>query len=115
MKDLWILPMIALLPTPILAQGLANTDEITAAITGNTVQGGMSDGAVYSEFYDTDGSIKADGYTGTWAVANDEMCFDYGEGASCFSLDIMGDQVTWIQEGAEAGTGTIVAGNPNGY
>ena len=115
MKSLWGLPVIALLATPILAEELASADEITVAIAGNTVQGGMSDGTVYSEFYDADGSIKADGYAGTWSVANDEMCFDYGEGASCFSLQIVGDRVTWIQDGADAGTGTIVAGNPNGY
>lgn len=115
MKGLWILPLLALLSTPILAEELASADEITAAIAGNTVQGGMSDGAAYSEFYDNDGSIKADGYTGTWSVADDEMCFDYGDGSSCFSVHIVSDQVTWIQEGADVGTGTIIAGNPNAY
>lgn len=115
MKQLTIVSMLALLTTPAFAQELASGDQITGAIAGNTVQGGMSDGAAYSEFYDTDMTIKADGYTGTWSVADNEMCFDYGEGASCFSVRFSGDQVTWVQDGQEAGTGTITAGNPNGY
>lgn len=115
MKYFALLPVMALLAAPAVAQDLTGEDGIMAAIAGNTVEGGMSDGAAYSEFYGTDGAIKADGYTGTWSVVADEMCFDYGEGATCFGLQIDGTQVTWFLDGAQAGTGTVVEGNPNGY
>ncbi len=45
------------------------------------------------------------------------MCFAYDgvEGQTCFGMALNGDQVTWLGDGAVAGTGTIVAGNPNGF
>ncbi len=43
------------------------------------------------------------------------MCFDYGEGGSCLSVGIEGDQVTWVLDGQQTGTGTIVTGNPNAF
>jgi hypothetical protein len=92
-----------LLPVAAMAQDLATGAEISAAITGNTVQGSMSASGAYTEFYAADGAIKANGYTGTWTVEGDAMCFDYGEGKDCWGVRIDG------------GTGTIVAGNPNNF
>ena len=43
------------------------------------------------------------------------MCFDYGEGAECWSVRIDGANVIWVKDGVDDGTGTIVAGNPNNY
>jgi hypothetical protein len=43
------------------------------------------------------------------------MCFDYGEGADCWSVRIEGEAVTWVKDGTDAGTGTIVTGNPNAF
>jgi hypothetical protein len=101
---------------PALAQDLATGDAITAAISGNTVQGSMSASGAYTEFYDASGAIKASGYTGTWTVEGDTMCFDYGEDpVSCWNVRIAGDQVAWIRDGAEDGTGTILPGNPNNF
>lgn len=90
-------------------------DAIKAAVEGNTIQGGMADGTAYTEFYEAGGAIKAEGYGGTWAIEGDTMCFDYGEGATCWGARIEGDQVTWIVDGKDDGTGTIVAGNPNNF
>ena len=115
MKLLFTVPLMSVLAAPVMAAELATGDEITAAISGNTVQGGMSDGTAYSEFYEVGGLIKADGYTGAWSIDGDQMCFDYGEGASCLSVSVSGETVTWVLDGVETGTGTIVGGNPNAY
>jgi hypothetical protein len=101
---------------PLAAQDLASGSEISGAISGNTVQGSMSAAGAYSEFYAADGTIRATGYTGTWAVVNDTMCFKYGDAApDCWNVAIEGSDVTWVQNGAEGGGGTITPGNPNNY
>lgn len=110
------LSMLALLAaTPALAE-TATGDAIRAAIAGNTVQGNMTSSGAYSEFYAVDGVIKGKDYAGEWTIDADRMCFKYGEDpATCWNAAIKGDAVTWINDGNEAGTGTIVAGNPNGF
>jgi hypothetical protein len=105
----------AMLTTPAFAEDLASGDQIRAAIAGNTVQGSMADAGAYTEFYDVDGTIRGADYTGTWSIADNQMCFDYGGGADCWTARIEGDSVTWVRDGKDDGTGTIVAGNPNGF
>ena len=104
-----------LLAFPAFAQDVATGDAITAAISGNTVQGSMVSSGVYSEFYGADGVIKGKDYSGKWTIDADKMCFDYSEGVTCFGVRIAGDQVTWVGEKGDEGTGTIVAGNANGF
>lgn len=106
---------IILVAAPLAASELASSDEIMSTISGNTVQSGMSDGSAYTEFYDADGTIKGANYTGTWTVEDSEMCFEYGEGKTCWGVAIDGDTVTWMNGDAAEGTGTIVSGNPNGF
>ena len=107
---------ILLLATPALAQDLATGDAIKEAISGNTVQGSMTSSGAYTEFYDASGTIKGSGYTGSWAIDGDKMCFKYGEDpATCWNVRIDVDQVTWINNGVEEGTGTIQPGNPNNF
>jgi hypothetical protein len=103
------------LTAPALAENLATGAEITAAIIGNTVQGSMTASGAYTEFYAADGSIKGQGYGGTWTVEGDTMCFDYGEGKDCWGVRIDGEAVIWVQDGKDGGGGTIVAGNPNNF
>lgn len=112
---------LALLATlaaaPALAQSTLGGDAIRTAIGGNTVQGTMSDGAGYTEFYGADGAIRGAGYAGAWSIEGDTLCFAYDgvEGQNCFGMALSGDQVTWLSGGSVAGTGTLVAGNPNGF
>lgn len=103
------------LAAPAFAQDLATGDAIKAAIADNTVQGSMVESGAYTEFYAADGTIRGDGYTGTWTVENDEMCFNYGEGASCWSARLDGETVTWVKDGKDDGTGTLIAGNVNNF
>ena len=99
--------------TPSLA---ASGVEIRAAISGNTVQGNMDATGAYAEFYDADGTIKAADYTGKWSIEGDTMCFAYAETPTeCWNVEISGDQVRWVKDGASQGTGTIVKGNANGF
>ncbi len=102
--------------TPALSETNATGDAIRAAISGNTVQGNMTTSGAYTEFYAADGAIKGKDYAGSWTVEGDKMCFKYGEDpATCWNVTIAGEAVTWINDGKEEGTGTIVAGNPNGF
>lgn len=100
---------------PAFAQDLAKGDAIKAAITDKTVQGSMVASGAYTEFYAADGTIRGSGYTGKWSVEGDTMCFDYGEGANCWGVRLAGDSVTWVKDGKDDGTGTLIAGNPNNF
>ncbi len=98
---------------PALAAGGA---EIRAAISGNTVQGNMDASGAYAEFYAPDGTIKGKDYTGSWSVEGDAMCFVYeGTPKDCWNVEISGDQVRWLKDGASQGTGTILQGNALGF
>lgn len=98
------------------ALAAATGGEIKAAIAGNTVQGNMDAGGAYAEFYAADGSIKGKDYGGQWSVEGDAMCFLYQDTPKqCWSVEINGDQVRWIKNGASEGTGTILRGNPNNF
>lgn len=105
--------LFAALATPALA---ASGAEISAAISGNTVQGNMDSSGAYAEFYAADGTIKGKDYTGKWSVEGDAMCFEYeGTPKDCWNVEISGDQVRWLKNGASQGTGTILPGNANGF
>jgi hypothetical protein len=98
------------------AVDLATGEQISAAITGNTVQGSMAVAGAYTEFYGEDGIIKGKDYTGKWRVNGDAMCFQYGsDPEGCWQVKLDGDQVTWVKEGKDEGSGTIVKGNPNSF
>ena len=103
------------LPIAAHAQALATGAEITAAVAGNTVQGNMTASGAYTEFYAADGAIKGKDYTGTWTVEGDTMCFSYGDAPNCWNVRLKGEAVTWVQNGVDGGSGTIVAGNPNDF
>lgn len=108
--------LTVLAATPAFAETPLAGDAIRTAISGNTVQGSMSDGAAYTEFYAADGVIKGADYSGAWTIEGDKMCFAYGtDPATCYAVVLAGDQVTWLGEAGPAGTGTLVAGNPNNY
>ncbi len=99
-----------------LAGATATGDQISAAISGNTVQGSMIASGAYTEFYGKDGVIKGKDYTGKWRVNGDDMCFQYGQDPeACWQVKLQGDQVTWVKDGKDNGTGTIVKGNPNNF
>jgi hypothetical protein len=98
------------------ASGLATGEQIGAAISGNTVQGSMVAAGAYTEFYAADGMIKGKDYSGKWRVNGDAMCFQYGaDPEACWQVRLDGNQVTWVKDGKDDGTGTIVSGNPNGF
>jgi hypothetical protein len=112
----YVLVAFAVLATPGFAQELATGDQIRAAVAGNTVMGSMSASGAYTEFYATDGTIRSADYAGRWTVEGDTMCFAYGEDpATCWSVSLAGDQVSWLVGGVVEGSGTIVPGNPNGW
>ena len=101
--------------TPALAQ-IATGAEISAAISGNTVQGSMDASGVYTEFYADDGTVFGSDYKAVWTVEGDQMCWVYdGSPKDCWDAEIDGNQVQWIKDGTSQGTGTILPGNPNAF
>jgi hypothetical protein len=109
------LPFLVLAAAPAGAEP-ADNEAIRAALSGNTVEGEMALTGPYVEYYDEDGSIRSRDYEGSWRVRDDRMCFRYGEEpATCYEVEINGESVTWLKDGQENGTGTIVPGNPNGF
>lgn len=98
------------------AAEMLSGDQIKSLVSGNTVQGSMEASGAYSEFYQEDGMIKGDGYSGAWSIEGDTMCFQYGaDPAACWEVGMDGDTVQWIKDGKIDGTGTVVAGNPNNF
>jgi hypothetical protein len=91
-------------------------EQIRAAVSGNTVQGTMEDSGAYAEFYQPDGLIKGDGYTGMWGIEGDAMCFQYGDDPkACWQVVKDGDMIQWLKDGKIEGTGTVAPGNPNNF
>jgi hypothetical protein len=98
------------------AYAAATGDQIRAAIADSTVQGNMDASGPYAEYYAPDGTIKGRDYTGKWSVEGDAMCFVYQDTPKdCWNVEISGDQLRWLKNGASQGTGTIVKGNANGF
>jgi hypothetical protein len=103
------------LAAPALAQN-ATSAEISAAISGNTVQGSMDASGVYTEFYAEGGTVFGPDYKAAWTVEGDQMCWVYdGSPKDCWDAKIDGDQIQWIKDGTSQGTGTILPGNPNAF
>ncbi len=108
--------MLFIIGSTALAGATATGEQISTAISGNTVQGSMIASGAYTEFYSADGVIKGKDYTGKWRVEGDAMCFQYGQDPeACWQVRIDGNQVTWVKAGKEDGTGMIVKGNPNNF
>jgi hypothetical protein len=100
---------------PALA-AMATGDQITAAVSGNTIQGNMDSSGPYAEHYAADGVVHGKDYKAAWSVEGDTMCWVYeGSPKDCWNVEIDGDQVKWIKDGKSQGTGTILKGNPNGF
>ena len=90
--------------------------QIRQAVVGNTVQGTMEGSGDYAEFYEQDGTIKAQTYSGAWTIEGDEMCFQYGsDPRQCWEVAREGDTLQWIKDGKVDGTGTLAPGNPHNY
>ena len=120
MKNLKTAAILALaLFLPVAGASAADTltgDQIRDAVSDHTVQGTMMESGAYAEFYQADGTIKGDGYTGTWSIADDSMCFAYDDApADCWQVGMEDGMLMWMQDGQMLGDGTAVPGNPNGF
>jgi hypothetical protein len=112
----FLFAVLCIVAAPASAQDFATSDQITAALSGNTVMGSMVASGAYNEYYAEDGTIRAVDYEGAWSVKGNEMCFSYGGGDPiCWNVRLQGDQVIWVSGATEEGTGTILPGNPNGW
>lgn len=102
--------------TTAYAADLATGQQISDAISGNTVQGSMEASGVYTEYYGADSVVRGADYTATWMIEGDMMCWLYeGSEKDCWNAKIDGDQIEWVQGGETLGNGTILSGNPNNF
>jgi hypothetical protein len=92
-------------------------EKIKAIMSGATVEGTMSDGSTYSEFYQADGTLKAKDYQGKWTVEADAICFVYGTDPAkmCFQVGQGAKGIDWLKDGKVEGNGTVSKGNINNY
>jgi hypothetical protein len=110
------LALLAAWPGALAAAELLKGGQIRALVPGNTVQGSMEATGIYTEFYAADGTIRGEGYTGSWTVEGDQMCFQYGSDPKmCWQVAKQGDQLQWIKDGKVDGSGKLVSGNPNKF
>ena len=90
-------------------------DEIKASVSDHTYQGSMTD-AGFVEYYQSDGTIKGEGYSGKWRVLDDTMCFQYGDKPeNCWKVAIEGPAMTMYKDGNVDGNGMLIKGNPNDF
>jgi opacity protein-like surface antigen len=92
--------------------------DLGAAVSGKTVQGSMRGSGNYTEYYAPDGTLKGNNYSGKWRIDNnDHLCvtYDPDPSESCWHGRIEGNNVTWLKDGNEDGTGVLSDGDNGGY
>ena len=111
------LAAVLLLGTAVYANDAPTAAEITSAVSDHTYQGSMSAAASgFAEYYASDGTIRADGYSGKWRVEDGVMCFQYGEDPeSCFEVRLNGPSMEMYKDGAIDGNGMLIKGNPSNF
>ncbi|MGI9508510.1 MAG: hypothetical protein ACR2QJ_04075 [Geminicoccaceae bacterium] len=103
---------------PVLADDEAPTAaDITAAVSDHTYQGSMNVAdSGFAEYYAPDGTIRADGYSGTWRTEDGAMCFQYGDNPEkCFEVRLNGPSMEMYKDGALDGNGMLIEGNANNF
>ncbi len=117
MKTLTTTALIAgFIAAPLSAEP-ASGAEILKLLNGNTLKGSTAE-VGFSEYYDPDGTIRGEGYTGQWKVEGDTGCMAYDDtGFKCWTAEIIGDANIWTTVGDAAPTaaGMMVPGNPQNY
>ncbi len=95
---------------------MATSEQVTAAVSGNTIQGNMDSSGAYAEYYAPDGTVFGKDYKAKWSVEGDTMCWVYeGSPKDCWGVEIEGDQVKWVKDGKAQGSGTVIEGNANNF
>lgn len=106
-----------LLPFAANAGNPPSADEISAAVSDSTYQGTMSAAtSAFAEYYAPDGSIRADGYSGSWRTEDGLMCFQYGDKPEkCLGIELDGPSMVMFKDGEVAGNGMLLDGNPHDF
>jgi len=100
----------------VLASEALKSEALRATLSDNTIQGSMTKTGPYSEYYQPDGTIRGESYTGKWRVEGDKACFIYNQPPEdCWAMTRDGDHVEWMKDGQVLGTGTVHPGNVNKY
>ena len=99
------------------ADDAPSADDVKAAVSDHTYQGSMrAAGSGFAEYYAPDGTIKADGYSGTWRAENGAMCFQYGDKPErCFEVRFNGPSMEMYKDSELDGNGMLIEGNPSNF
>ncbi|MGC8122005.1 hypothetical protein [Marinobacter sp. VGCF2001] len=91
------------------ALAASNSDEVRAALVGNTFKGSMGS-EVYSSYFADDGTYDDAFGGGKYRITDEGVCYpdtDYG----CYTAEIDGNTLEWFQNGESVGTGVIEQGD----
>ncbi|PZX19583.1 hypothetical protein LX81_00039 [Palleronia aestuarii] len=91
----------------------ATSDELSAALVGNTFQGDMG-GGTYSSYFAEDGTYHDASGSGPYEITEEGVCYPDTE-FGCYQAEIDGQSLEWMQDGSGVGTGTILEGDPLGF
>lgn len=95
---------------------LASGQKIQDVLSGNTLDVGVASRFTDTSYFDTDGTVDSDGYSGYWYVVGDKLCIDYdNDPEKCWSAKVNVDEVTLFYKGRLDAFARIVPGNPNGF
>lgn len=106
-----------MVPAAASAADEPSADEIADAVSDHTFQGSMSKAdSTFAEYYSSDGSIRADGYSGKWRTEDGAMCFQYGSDPErCFQVKLRGPSMEMYNDGKLDGNGMLIDGNPSDF
>ncbi|PXX91813.1 hypothetical protein DIT71_08115 [Marinobacter vulgaris] len=91
------------------ALAASSSEEVRAALVGNTFKGSMGSD-VYSSYFAEDGTYEDAYGGGRYKITDEGVCYpgtDYG----CYAAEIDGNQLEWFQNGESVGTGLIEQGD----
>lgn len=98
-------------------EGKLTGEEIKAKVVGNTFTGTSAKGFRYTEYLSPNGRIKGGEYFGYWSIRDDKLCLDYdptNDSDGCWAVALVGDTLSWLEDGKVLSTSKLLQGNPKG-
>ncbi|HWA43418.1 MAG TPA: hypothetical protein VHA10_09435 [Hypericibacter adhaerens] len=90
--------------------------EIQRLIVGHTLTGQTLKRGEFSDSYKTDGTFEGAGYSGTWTIQNNALCFEIKgqpDSKGCWQFGRDGNGFQLISEGKIVGAGSTAKANPD--
>ncbi len=104
-----ILAAVMMIAVADAASAMSTAEEISAALVGNTFQGGMG-GSDYASYFAADGTYRDKDGGGKYTIDGDGVCYP-GTDFGCYQATVSGDQLEWFKDGKSQGKGAILKGD----